>query len=640
MAIKAAKAWDKSCRKAAKKPKRFMSEKPGKKRVFAGRFKVRRPRVQKGKAKESPAVSDPEAETTAAAAAAAATTTSDSPRRSANLNFWARSRKEKPSQEKSPDNQQSKRSRAAGKAALLCVPCIAVAKRAKRGKTQDETNAAGDDEQARAQADGAGRGAMRQRFSARGGSVKRGLSTRSDALRQRMEALKAKKTSTAGDGVGDEGPTPAMMNQAAAAEGQTPTGEAQPGAEADTAQPKKSKAAWLLAIPVGVAATIGAAMKKRGQGKKTSADEGDASSTTGVKENGKFSAIKRHLRSLRTRVTKKRRVPSPKAYVQDLKQKRNNKKAEGTTGAAAATEPKSVKEHGAMVGLMGGFLALPAAKLKEVRDKRRQSKPESENSEAPADGTGTTTAPPTVEDRISHDRPRFEPTIAEEAEGGTREPSQPPSTTQYLPGHGQSEIPVATTTEGETSHTEPRLGSSETAVDETVAPTTTTINEPQQPPPESQGASQGASAAAAEKFRSLKNGLGNLKPKRRAAGDATDPPAVHDPATEPREDETVSPSGGSRLQTLRDGLGNLKPKKRTGAEASQQDGPVEAGIVQDTVTPGDSAPKDGRFKSIKDGIGNLKAKKTGTEEPQKQKKYKDSNNPGFMDRMRWIWLMS
>lgn len=655
VAIKAAKAWDKSCRKAAKSSKRPMSEKPSKKRVFAGRFKARRPRLQKGKGKETPAVSYPEADAAAtdaapaAPAAAAATTTaptSDGQGHAANIRARMaavrdRARRKETASHEEPTSEkqqgQSKRSRAAGTAALLCVPCTAIAKRAKRGKKgpRDETNEnEGGDEQAQAQGqartDAASRGAMRQRFSARSSSVKRGLSTTTGGgggtLRQRIEARRGAKKGSAGEGAGAAGPAPGMTDQPArASEAQTAD------VEADAPQPKKSKAGRLLAIPAAVAAAIGAVIKKRRQGTKTSADEGDASSTTGVRGTSKFSALKRHLRSLRTRVTKKRSAAGLRDYFKGLKQKRKAKKEESQT----MTEPKSVKEHGAIVGLVGGFLALPAAKVREVRDKRRHNKPASESSEAPVN-TGSAETASTVDGygRISHDRPRFEPPISEEEEDDAHDLSPPPSTTQYLPGHGQSEVPVAAARESVGPQSDPRLGSSETAVDEAPG-----IPEPQQSPE----LPQGAPTAAGGRFRSFKNGIGGLKPKRRAAEETTDQAAVSEPTRDPLEDELASPGGG-RFQALRDGLGNLKPKKRAGAEAPQPEGPLEAladaGIVKNAAPPGDSVPKEGRFKSIKDGFGNLKAKKTGTEEAPKQKVYKDSANPGFMDRMRWLWLMS
>lgn len=679
MARKAAKSWDKSCRKAAKKAKRPAPEKrEKKKRVSAGRFKVRRPQLPKGKSKEAPAAreEDTQAHSPDNTAAAAATTTPDSPSRAARVKARAAAVRDKTrrkgsakpkesSAEAQEENEKKKRSKTAGKAALVCAPIAAVAQRGKRSKKRDETHDGEEQAVAATQPDGPSRTPMRQRFSERSGSVKRGLSTRGDALKQRIDTRRAKKTTTAGsENPGVEGPTPALMSQTNDVEPQPAVAGERTGVEADTTaapgaadaagtsskaeettQPKKSKAGKLLAIPAGLAAAIGAALKKRRQGKKTtSAEEDSHAATTGEKKKSKFSALQERLKALRTRVTMKRSGSGKKSSgktspVKNLNQKLKDKKAKRqeakarkqADAAAAPTEPGAVKEHGAVMGLVGGFLALPAAKVREVRDKRRQSKPVAEG--AAGHEAATSSAPlqsSQVHDRVSQDRPRYEPPIAEAEEESTAhevEPSSLDATTQYLPGHGQSEIPVAVAAEAERPQPETRMASSETAVDQTAVAAEADASQTHQPP-----------VTAAQRFKAMKNNIGNLKPKKRTAEETPDRSAVKAPAPHKPEDDTAS--SGGRLQNLKDGFGNLRMKRRSDAGATHPDGPATAEKNKEAATPDGSVPKEGRFKSIKDSLGNNREKKTDTEKPSKDKVYKDSTKPGFMDRMRWIWLMS
>lgn len=668
-----------------------MGEKANKKGVFAGRLSAKRQKAQKGKAKEaSPTDSGAETDQAEQPSRAAlikarmaavrakaqrkeATETGETP---------AQAEKEK-KMKKKEKKKRTAGGRAAGGAAILCIPCIAIAERAKqRKKTKKDgantaaaaaaaADAGSQGQQAPAEeAGGARRQPLKQRLSERSDAMKRGLSARGDALSQRMEARKAKKktgvaTTDATDAptaaaqatdAGEVAPTPAIVR----AQTTDVVADDQAGVEDNTTEAKTSKKGRLLAIPAGVAAAIGAAITKRRQGKQqkttTTSSAGETTTTTQSTKPSRFSALKERLRALRTRITKRRNAAQKDSSKEASKKKAKSEKTKSKKTAPKekpTKEPKGVKEQSAIVGLVAGCLALPAVKAKEVRDKRRKSnktQPEGEASPAVV-AVGATDSTAAGVDRTSHDRPTYQPPVVEEAEvGAGRQEQAAHSTTQYLPGHGQSEIPVR---EPERPLSEPRLNSSDTAataVEETAAPT---VLPPEQP---SQHQASTGTAAAAVRFKSIRDGIGNLKQKRHAPEGQTEeaPPVVEkNKKSEPKkEDEAVQ---GGRLQNFRSGLENFKAKRRAGADTSQVDVPpvadvpagVPAGVPADnenlkekTAPAEEPAAAGGRFKTIKDGIDSIKAKRAGTQSQEpKQKVYKD-HTPGFIDRLRWIWYVA
>lgn len=628
MALKAARAWDKTCRKEAKKARKPLGEKSGK-RVYAGRFQVRRPIVQKGKAKETPTVPEANAE------APATTTATETASRGASLRARVgavrdKARRKQPAAEGAQTEKKKRGGTRAGKTAILCVPCVSVARRVKQRKNRDETNNATEgDQQVRTEGgDAAGRQTMRQRFSARHNAAKRGPSTSSGALWNRFGSRKATQGST-DNGVVDEGPSLGMMDRSAEGEAQATSGvEGQAGGEADTSQPNKSKAARLVAIPAGLAAAIGAAIKNRRRGtqKTTPAtgEEGSATATTSeTQKMSKFSALKARIRSLRTKVMKKRRSSGTRDYFRELKEKRksNNIKKDANTANAG---PENVKEYGAIVGVVAACFAMPAERVRELRNKHREG--QTETASAPLGATEMSEASSAAPDPNS--RSVIQQSIPEESEDGRLEQPSPPGTTQYLPGHGQSEIPVAGVVEAGRPQSEPRLGSAETAVEQT--PGIAQAEQSTQP--------TAASPAAAVRFRSIRDGISSLKPRKNASEPA-DQMGMGESSEVPTN-EPATPTTG-RFQSFKDGIGNLRPKKRAEVEAPQPEGPVGDDNATEDMPPAvDAAPKERRFQSIMDGFGNLKPKKTDNEEPVKQKVYKDSHTSGFMDRMRWIWYVA
>lgn len=690
MATKAAKSWDKTCRKQAKKSKRapITSEKKGsKKRVFAGRFKARRP--QKGKAKEpTPATSDSEPELSekkqtrrerinsrVAAVRAKAQrkkTTERSATSGSETAAQEEEREEAAAAAQEGGSKRRSRGRAAGAAAVLCIPCVAVAERVKHRKKKDGTDTAADGEEPVQAESGARRVPLKQRLSDRSDAMKRGLSTRGDALKQRREARKEKKAAAAGEGQTDAATAgdDAVAGEEAERQptdvvGPVTGADGQPRLEEDLQEEnapkeKKSKKARLLAIPAGLAAAIGAALKKRrdSRSKKTStttatSDEGSVATATSdpaQKKPSKFSALKERLRLLRTRVTKNRRGSDAKAYFAELKQKRKTKseskktkKAKSTPEAEATVadseeQPKSTKERGAIAGLVAGCIALPVAKAKAVRDKRRQKKattPTSGDSVAPppASSTASSESPTRNIQTPASDRRSYHPPIAEEDEEEDEPSHNTPATTtaaagnQYLPGHGQSEIPV------EPERPATRLGSSETAVENPPAATTDT----------QQTKAPGLSAAAAVKFKSLRDGIGGFAARKRT----TDGAHTEEPVTARTEDAT-SPSRGrlAGFQGFKDGVGNFRSRRRgSDGAAAAQDESVTPDTAASTekpppAIPDDAPAKEGRFKTLKDGLSNITAKKRGTEETTPKEKGPKTYTPAFVERLKWVWYMA
>lgn len=563
---------------------------------------------------------------------------------------------------------------------------------------------------------------MRQRFSERNNAAAaRGPSTDTTttttnsggALWSRFGSRRARQHE---DGVVvDEGPSLGMMERSggvgegSGAEGQAIGGGAD-GGEADTLQPNNNKknksnkvAARLVAIPAGLAAAIGAAINKSRRSRENNnkatpaTSEEDESATTGAgniapearNKTGRFSALRARIRALRTKVTKKRTSSSSSSspsgtrdYFRELKEKRrrsSNKKKkqqDDADDAASAAAPKNVKEHGAIAGVVAACLALPAGKVRELREKRREGQgqqAETASSSAPLASTemseaSSSTRPGTATLAPPNSRSVVQQPIPEEGEDGGLERPSPPGTTQYLPGHGQSEIPVVVAGMGAgqearilvPAQPEPpaRPGAAETAPAAVEAATPDTAAAAAQSEPSAERPPVQASPAAGVSFRSIRDSIGGLKPRKTAAPAAAEPAdgqtATADflPGDVPTDDEPAAAANPGRLQSFRDGFGNLRPKRRAEAAeapAEPQEGPVVGSVgagenttTEDTPFADDeaAAPRERRFQSIKDGFGNMMPKKTGTDEPAKPKVYKDSHKSGFMDRMRWIWYVA
>lgn len=539
--------------------------------------------------------------------------------------------------------KKDKRGRAAGAAAILCVPCFAIAEHVKHRQTSQPQEPQAPSEK------GARRGALKQR-----------LSSKRDAL----AASRQRKKSAAEGGADTQGPS-----QPAAPVGlETPTDIDEPPTDTDgqitavgtdvedqtdvednhTAQQSKRKSAMgrLLAIPAAIAAAIGAVLKKRRDGKEKSPT---AVSEGKEKKPSRFSALQERFKARRTRVSKKkpastekRRTSGLKNWFQELKQERKAKSAAQTKEAPKAShedQPKSATERGAMAGLVAGCFVLPVTKVKQVRDKRRKTNATTADASPVVAGTPLS---PVVEEQqqqppptraatsgsstLAHptaamDRPSTSyqaPVVEEEYDDP---PEELPNASQYLPGYGQSEVPVRPGPPDAT------LGSSSTAVEQTTAAAAT---EPQQ------SRQQTRAQTAGEKLKAVRAGVVGFANRRRATGEeAGDEKVEEKKKNEPARGESA-PVG--RFQGIKDGLEGFKAKRRT-ADSTQAD----AVVAKEKTKPaanGDDAAAGGRFQSLKDGLANMTAKKTGTEPPAPTEKIDKEKSPGFVERMRWVWLVA
>lgn len=724
---KAAKAWNKECRKQAKQQRR------GKRRTL---FAFKRPaKASKGKKKETTRTSDTEAQpsekqarsaaikariaavrakaqrkkgTSESPEAEAAVTTADNDAQGENVTSAQQQ------DDTAATTKKSKRGRAAGAAAILFVPCFAIAERVKHRKTtrKEPTNETPSEKGAAS--------------NSRGVLLKQRLISKRDALRQR-KASNRKSTATtdtdtteateqpaepvgletptdideATPGANTEGQTAAGANAATDVEDQTEAGRGDDAA----AQSKKDQSVKgkLLAIPAGIAAAIGAVLKKRRDAKEKKKQNKSSTTTTAAasspddaeKKPSRFSALQARFKERRSRVSKKKepaaaaatststgtkpsRTSGLKDWFKELKQKRKAKRdAAATTStkktkktkktkapkAAKEDKPKSTKEHGAVVGLMAGCVALPVAKAKQIRDKRRKSNspadintasssadvvsgtrlspvPEAGPEEYQQQRVGTSGSSTVVPSTAGNDRPTTttsstyqSPVVEEEFEDP---PEELPHDSQYLPGHGQSEVPVRPGPMPET-----RLGSSDTAVEQTAAA------KEEQPKQTSDG-------GVAGKVKAARAGLGGFVARKR--GTTTDNDKTNSGSTKAAEKKKNEPAAGAGedappaggkfqglkggLDGLKGGIGNLKAKRRTG-ETTQPD--TAAAVENEKTKPasdGDDAAAGGRFKSLKESLANIKTKKNGTEQnPSKEKAYKEGG-PGFIERLRWVWVMA
>lgn len=618
-------------------------------------------------------------------------------------------------QDNTATTKKAKRGRAAGAAAILCVPCFAIAERVKHRKTTRKEPKNNETPSEKGPAS-----------NSRGVLLKQRLISKRDALRQRKADNRKSVATTDTDAtteatelqqpVEPDGlETPTAIDEEtpgtrAGTEGQTTTAAAT-GSEDQTeagrgddaaAQGKKDKSVKgkLLAIPAGIAAAIGAVLKKRRDGKekkqnKTTTSATAASSENAEKKPSKFSALQERVKALRTRVSKKKeptaaatststnpkqgRTSGLKDWFKELKQKRKTKRAAAATTpktkktikakktkepkVAKEDKPRSTKEHGAVVGLMAGCVALPVAKAKQIRDKRRKSNSPADintaNSSADVvSGTrlspvpeaapeeyhrqqrvGTSGSSTVVPSTAGNDRPTTtasstyqSPVVEEEFEDP---PEVLPHDSQYLPGHGQSEVPVRPG-----PLPDARLGSSDTAVEQTAAA------KEEQPKQNSEG-------GVAGKIKAARAGLGGFVARKRGTttGDEeaanTEATKAEKKKTEPAagtgEDAPTAgrfqgPKGG--LDGLKGGIENFKAKRRTGETTQPDTAPAVENEKTKPASDGDEAAAGGRFKSLKDGLANIKTKKNGTEQSQSKEKVYKEGGPGFIERLRWVLVMA
>lgn len=537
--------------------------------------------------------------------------------------------------------KKDKRGRAAGAAAIMCVPCFAITERVNYRR-----KSAKKEEPSEARADKGG--------AARLQTLKQRLSSKRDARRQR-KATGGKNVTQRGAAdapaapVGLETPTD-IDGPLTDTEGQTTAVatdvEDQTDVEDNAARPKENKSVKgrLLAIPAAIAAAIGAVLKKRRDAQKSNKTT-DASDGDEGKKPSRFSVLQERFRARRTRVSKKKEparskqsgASGSKEWFKELNRKRKSKSAAKTKSpktksfkTAKEDKPKGAKEHGAVVGLVASCVALPVAKIKQARDKRYKPAAITTDTTAVVTGTPLSPVPEKQQQRAANSGSSTlapsatsatataaaapdDPTISHQPPVVEEEFEDPPEEVlnagQYLPGHGQSEVPVR-------PGPPDAMASSDTAVEQTAA-----VKEPQ----------QSRAQVAVEKLKAARAGLVN---RARATGEGADQ-ATGKKESEPVEGESA-PAG--RFQGLKGGLDGFKAKRRT-ADNSQSDVAVENEKTK--PAPDNDASTGGRFKSLKEGLANRKANKTGAETPaSNEKMVHEDRSPGFIQRIRWIWDMA
>ncbi|KAJ4417547.1 hypothetical protein N0V82_006106 [Gnomoniopsis sp. IMI 355080] len=743
---KAAKAWNKSCRKQAKQQRR--SKKGG---LLA--FKWPAKKASKGKNKETTTSSDSEPTSSstekearsAAIKARIAALRAKTQRKQQKKGTPAEAQDDESAttttppaaaqegEEATTTTKKDKRGRAAGAAAILGAPCFAMAERVKNRRKQ---NASRKQSEPSSSSDSPSAEKKKNKGGAkRGAALKQRMISKRDALRQRKTKNAAAdvddaQTTATPPPVAPVGlETPTDLDEAprdTEGEGQTTTTAAATAAtnqddqtEAGDNNAKKDKSfkGKLLAIPAGIAAAIGAVLKKRrnekdAKKKITTTAADDLSGEPKEKKASRFSALQERFKARRTRVSKNKkssssspsdttnkqsRMSSVKERIQEMKQKRkvkkeaNNSKKKSAKAATPsqeeeeeANQPKSTKEHGAVVGLVAGCVALPMAKAKQIRDKRRktggqqQSQPTSINTDSPTVMSGTqlspvpeetqqqqrnnTTTATTNDESITRttttqappaytaaagtmNRPTtsYQSPVVEEDDEDDEEFEDPPeelpaTDSQYLPGLGQSEVPVRP------GPPDARLGSSDTAVEQIAS-----ANEPR---PSIEAAAGGAGG---RRLKAVRTGIEGFVNRRRGEGkDASGEAKVENKNKKSNEpaaaagaagETTPATTVGGRFQGLKDGLDGLKAKRRSAAAG----GGGDAGVENEKTKSSAAAPDGegavtggggGRFKSLKGGLANMKAKKTGTEPPPTKEKVYKEGGPGFIERARWIWVMA
>ncbi|KAI3392190.1 hypothetical protein diail_6081 [Diaporthe ilicicola] len=734
---KAARSWEKQCRKYVRESKggRLSGEKkPGRFAILVARLPSRKPAKGKARAEqpeeeaqEKKGKTSPLKQRLAAIKAKRSKKPTEEPEaepsekkgRASALKQRLAARREKRSKKQTTEGQetdpaekkQTRKEKMQKAAGVIFFPVILILgipvligkgiasgyrKVRDRKKTKADGDAEGSTEPQQQQKKGR-RAAVKQRLSERSGSVKRGLSTRSDAMKKRRAERKAKKAA----------PADGAAASATAVEGTTDNAAGQTDAADTSAQAQLNKKQRLTALLLAGPFALREALKKRGGGKEKSTTTADA--TPKEKKPSKVSTAKDRVKGLRTKVNKEARFAKLKARLRLRKERRKSKKnlRKGNTStdeSAPAAEvndsnDRSVKKHGAIAGLVAGCVALPAAKVKQARDKRRKGKAAdsvqgaaaaareehaaSRSSVAAADGAATAPAlapaPTTVESARSSAQLSSVRLVPSEHERflSAEELFSPPE-------NGESEVPVQ-----QAVRTEPdanRPGTSGGGVNNATAAAASAPG-----PAEDQAAER---PAAAVRFRSIRDGIGNvrggigsgitnLRARRRGTGQ-TDVPSAEEPArpqaetmdsaethvedeptnvaepttSQPAAQQQDAAASGGRFKSIKDGfgsgIGGLKARtQREKKETTPQpEGPAETATAEEEKKTAAAANKNGasggRLKALKDGMGNRRTKgpKNGTKAPfktvkhkqpkQKQRAASKNNNIGVGDRMRWF----
>lgn len=528
-------------------------------------------------------------------------------------------------------NDGGKGGKVAKAAALLCLPAVAVAQRVQHIRQNDDTQE----------------------------------EKKKPSLKDRLAARKA-----------------SMMKRKSQQDGDLSNGTSTDAPDDEDSHGKKSKAGIFGGLAAAIVGLKEASKHKMRERKEKSASQSEKPSKDNKR--GPFSILKERVKALRTRVFK---IPSKlgiTSRVRGLKEKRKSRseaKKEETPQGMPDRDLKSTKTHGAMVGLVAGCLALPGAKVKELREKRKSNKSTSadDDDNNPADLPAPVT---NMSGQSTRSNDRIITGLTLQAPVPIPEEEEPSSsrTTQYLPGHGQSEIPVVTPPEM------PRTGSGLNAQEQQQQ----AENTPQiqiSDEDSSSGAAAAAppaSTAAAVKFRSIRNGMTTLTTRattaaRRSTSDRPDnggnaaegdvTAATTNGRLAVQEDEQREPSSPFATSPRRFTFyKNLRPKGRNNGstgqaavEGQQEDSAATAATAHPT-TNGDELQAlqatDGNENSAstatdanagaapkRNGFGNFNfnKKKGGDADDnnntEKSKQYKD-RGPGFLERMRTMWYMA
>lgn len=683
---KAARAWEKQCRKHVRQSKGGRlggDKKPGRFAILVAQVRTRKP--GKGKTKEGQPEQQPSEKNGKTAAFK---------QRLAAIKD-KRNNKKQQTEETDPTEKQSKKEKAQKAAGIILFPVIVILgipiligkgiasgfKKVKDRKKKTDGDAEGTEQQPQQQqqAKASRRAAMKHRLSERSGSVKQGLSTRSEAMKKRLAERRAKKADA-------NGATPA-----AASPGDQ-TDAAGEGAVGDTAaQPRLTKKQRLTSLLAAGPLAVNHMIKNRRGGGDQTTTTTPEDATPKDKKASRFAGLKERAKASRTKVNKQARFAKIKARLRAQKERRQNRKnvkksaTDNNTALEAEADDSNntsnVKRHGAIAGLAAACVALPAAKMKQVRDKRRKDKA--------ADGVEGAAAAAREEHVTANNSSVAAPAPATGAEEqGSASPASRPSGVRLVPSEPEMLEPAVD------QFRPPENGQSEVPVQQAAR------TEPDPLPESTAGGVDSAAAAeadedhavrpaAAVRFKSIRDGFGNvkggigsgitnLKARRRGTGQNEVPVAEEAqrpqaetmdsaethveaspsnvepiPQSTPAHQETAASSG--RFKSIKDGIGNgiegLKAKRQREKEAPSQGGETAATAAtkdekktaaaanQNTASPG------ARLKALKDGIGSRRAKtdengpdapvKTEKSKQHKQQTHKDSNS-GLVDRMRWF----
>lgn len=690
---KAARAWEKQCRKHVRQSKggRLGGEKkPGRFAILVARVQPRKP--GKGKTKEGQPEEEPSEKKGKAAAL--------------KQRFAAakerRSKKQQTEETPDPAEKQSKKEKAQKAAGVIFFPVILILgipiligkgiasgfKKIRDRKTKTDGDAEDTEQQQQRQQQQATktgrRVAMKHRLSERSGSVKQGLSTRSDAIKKRLAERKAKKADA--DGAATTAASPDVQTDVA---GHGVAGDT-------TTQKRQTKKQRLTGLLVAGPLAVKQRFEKRRQGKDKRTTTTAEHATPKEKKASKFAGAKERVKALRTKVNKQARFAKIKARLRVFQERRKNRKNSKKSAADDQTDTapvadvddgnntSSVKKHGAIAGLVAGCVALPAAKVKQARDKRRKGKA--------ADGVEGAAAAAREEHAAANNSsvaPATTGTVAEERESASSAsqpsgvrlvPSEPemlePAADQFSPPeNGQSEVPVQ-----QAARTEPELRPGSIDGHDDVAAAAAAAGS---------GDDRAERPAAAVRFKSIRDGLGNvrggigsgitnLKARRRGTGQNEVPAAEEaqrpqaetmdsaethveaNPSTvEPIPQSTTTAaqqdpaSSGGRFKSIKGGIGSgIEGLKARTQREKKEVPPQEEGAAavtehekRTTAADKDNASSGGRLKALKDGIGSRRAKsgengadapvKTEKSKQHKQQAHKDWNS-GLMDRMKWF----